>query len=429
MKELFLHLQDYLERGVPLTKAQLWQKIFPQQTFEEQQLRLLMSYLSKLFEQFVTVEASLKSPYERKMNVVQHLSQRSEPKLQAIWLKEADKILKKQPFRHAEYLFHSYEHQLEVARLSTSFRPDKSLDFPAIGAAFEQAVLAVKLRQKVWSLNLFKVYQQEETPGLFDTFIDGLTVEDIGDQPAILVYWYATKFLENPTEEVYFQSFKSLLLKQSHLFPHEEARELYLLAINFGVRRVNESHRSFFYDIMDIYKEGLRQEYLLSNGVLSRFTYHNIVAGALQIKETEWAKAFLEEWTIKLERRFRDRMYNFNSAKIAYATQQYDEALGLLQQANYHDPLLNLGARALLLKIYFEQEEWDALHSHLDAFQSYLRRKADLGYHRTNYRNFIRLTKRILNTNLRNPNKVAQLKTKIENEKLLTEKDWLLGRL
>jgi hypothetical protein len=167
----------------------------------------------------------------------------------------------------------------------------------------------------------------------------------------------------------------------------------------------------------------------LINGQLSRFTYHNIVSTALQTGDIAWAKDFVETWTDKLEKTYRERMYAFSRAKIAYTGKAYQEALSFLQQSNYHDTLLNLGARTLLLKIYYELEEWDVLQSHLDAFQNYLRRKPDLGYHRTNYQHLILYTRRLLQVNPNSKKDRARLIEHIQREKILTEKTWLLERV
>ena len=67
-------------------------------------------------------------------------------------------------------------------------------------------------------------------------------------------------------------------------------------------------------------------------------------------------------------------------------------ALKLLQKAEFGDLLLNLAARSLQLKIYYELQELDLLDSHLQAFRTFLRRKKELGYHRDNYLNTVRFT-------------------------------------
>jgi len=253
--------------------------------------------------------------------------------------------------------------------------------------------------------------------------------KDLLSTPAIGMYFYCYKMLQFPEEESWFQTFKQELLDHGHLFEKEETKDLYLMAINRGIRKVNDGFLRYCYDIMDFYKEGIEKEYLLQNGVLSRFTYHNIVSMALQIDEVHWAEEFITTWSVRLNRRYRERMVSFNQAKIAYHQKDYDTAISLLQRANYHDQLLNLRARTLLLKIFYEIDEIDSLQSHLDAFSSYLRRKSGLGYHRTHYRNLIKYTKRLLALQFSDKEAILDFKKNVQEEELLTDKSWLLSRV
>jgi len=410
-------------------KTELWRSVYGKGNYDDQQMRLLMSYLSKLTEQFIAVELTLADDFEVKMKVANQLRSRADSQLQERFLKASKRILEKQPLRNAEYWLHNYRHQEAAYRQAFSRRPEQNDKFALLSESFDQAFLALKLRQNMWLYNHEQLYKWGYQPTALDRFIEELDEAVLTREPALSLYYYGIQVLQSPTNEQVFQQFTQTLFAHSTLFPEEEARDLYLLAINFGVRQVNEGQRSYFPKVMELYRSGLEQGYLLRNGVLSRFTYHNIVATALQIGELSWAEAFIEEWTNKLERRFRDRMYHFNRAKIAYAGQRYAEALPLLQQANYHDPLLNLGARTLLLKIYFELEEWEVLQSHLDAFQNYLRRKEGITYHRTNYRNLIRYTRQLLKTQLESKAQRAKLRDRILQETTLTEKAWLLRQL
>ena len=83
----------------------------------------------------------------------------------------------------------------------------------------------------------------------------------------------------------------------------------------------------------------------------------------------------------------------------------------------------------MLLKIYFELKEFTLLESHLDTMKVFIRRKKVIGYHQTNYLNIVRFTKKILTTNLFDKSKKTKLREEIENEKILTEKEWLLEQL
>lgn len=410
-------------------KEELWQAVYPGKPFDDQAWRLLLSHLSRQAEQFLAVEATLEDPFEVKMRVAAILEGRSNEQLHEKLLRESQRLLEKEDIRNAEFWLRTYRYQEAYYRQSFTRRPEKDDDFAQLSQSLDRAFLAMKLRQNMWLLNHAQVYQWGFEPSRLDHYITQLSPVEIEDVPALRLYYNGIQVLQQPENEVLFEAFTASLFAHAATLPDSEARDLYLLAINFGVRQVNSGGRTYFQQVMALYRNGLKQGYLLRNGVLSRFTYHNIVSTALQIDDISYAEAFIEQWTGKLERRYRDRMYNFNRAKIAYTSQRYDDALPLLQQANYHDPLLNLGARTLLLKIYFELGEWDVLQSHLDAFASYLRRKPGLSYHRTNYRNLIRFTKRLLKVEHTGKAEKEKLYQQITSTATLTEKNWLLAQL
>ena len=74
------------------------------------------------------------------------------------------------------------------------------------------------------------------------------------------------------------------------------------------------------------------------------------------------------------------------------------------------------------MKIYFESEEIDLLDSHLDAMQMYILRKKVIGYHKTNYKNIIKMTRKLLKIKPGDSVAVQELKNEISNAEILTEK-------
>lgn len=427
--ELAVVLANYEEAGAVPAKVNLWKRIYPKKKFVDSSWRLLLSALSQQVERFLAVESVLDDEFELKIKVAEALEERISTRLHDKLLRESHRILEREEVRNAEYWLREYRYQEAYYRRALTRQPEKDDHFGALSYSADRAFLAMKFRQNMWLLNHEQVYQWGYQATAIDRYILSLPEAEVEDIPALRLYYYGVQVLLQPENEQAFRQFTNSLFTQAEHLPDSEARDLYLLAINFGVRQVNSGYRAYFRQVMDLYQSGLEQGYLLRKGVLSRFTYHNIVTTALQIQDLAYAETFIEKWTGKLERRYRDRMYNFNRAKIAYASQRYDDALPLLQQANYHDPLLNLGARTLLLKIYFELGEWEVLQSHLDAFSSYLRRKPGISYHRTNYRNLIRFTRRLLKNEQANDTETEKLRLQIVDTATLTEKDWLLAQL
>jgi len=427
--QLYESIQKAINKEKEISKKEIWESAFSKKKYSEQNLRLLMSYLQKLFEQYIAVENVIHDKIQIKLSNASWFRNAGNEKLHKSLLKDSQIQLEKQPLRNADYFYQSYQLELEKYKSSSQIKPDKGADFQQVVDSLDMAFLGMKLRESCLLLANDQIYKWGFDDGFLEKIFEYLKEKELLTIPAISMYFYCYKMLKFPEEESWFQSFKQELLNHGHLFEKEETKDLYLMAINRGIRKVNDGFHNYYFDIMDFYKEGLEKEYLLQNGVLSRFTYHNIVSSALQIDQSDWAEEFIGTWSVRLERRFRERMVNFNQAKIAYHRKDYDAAIPLLQRANYHDQLLNLRARTLLLRIYYELDEIDLLQSHLDAFSSYLRRKSGLGYHRTHYRNLIKYTKRLLALQFSDKEAVVNFKKNVKEEDLLTDKNWLLSRV
>ena len=147
------------------------------------------------------------------------------------------------------------------------------------------------------------------------------------------------------------------------------------------------------------------------------------------MKEFDWVDQFIHDYRSKLKEEYQESVYSYNLALLEYERKHYDEALILLQKSEYKIPLLNLAAKTLILRIYYELDEFDALNSHLDAMRIFIRRKRDLGYHRDNYLNTIKYTKKLVEINPFDKKAKVLLKSEIENVKAIAEKSWLLEQV
>lgn len=119
-------------------------------------------------------------------------------------------------------------------------------------------------------------------------------------------------------------------------------------------------------------------------------------------------------------------MSSFCMALLAYSKKDYAQALDLLQKSEYEDLLLNLAAKTVQIKLFYEWGEMDLLHDHLKAMRMFVLRKKVMGYHRENYLNAIQMTFRLLETNPFDRHALHELREAIEQTKPLAEKTWLL---
>ncbi len=388
--------------------------------------RLLLSYLQKLADRFLALEHWQQSHGAEDLALVQAYRHKALERHFRDARQLAGRRLEANPLRNADHYRHAGVLIWEEARYHSHLRRE---DEQYLTRLSEKADL-VWVLQKLRYLCLHAAYRTRfNTGGNLSLRTEVETVLErypFAENPVVATWYSGLKMLEMPEAAEYFPQFKKGVLEHGHCFHQEELRDLHLFAINHCIRRVNAGQTDFFHDILDIYKNGLEKGYLLENGVLSHFTYFNIAAAGLQTREYEWVEQFITQYRPNLERRYRDSTYSFNLARLKFARKEYNEVLTLLQHTNYHEPLMNMAAKTMAIKIYYSLDEYEVLTAHLDAFVKYIRRKPGLGYHRELYLQLARYTQKLVALNWNDKRAVEALRRKIEAEPVLTEREWLL---
>lgn len=405
-------------------------EIFPnEKELDLAKLRLAMSDLYLLLLDFLAAQERKQTETNSFIHQARALRRLNLPKLANQQLKKAWKDLEGQPLRNTNYLNTRYELISEQYGQTKQSKSDSSKQLQALSNAADEALIAAKLKQACLAIAHHTVYTAAHEIGFTEQAMAYAKERDLINTPAIGLYYHCFLMLQHQEGTTYYQTFKSSLLEHIKHFPPAEIRELLLMGINYCIKQVNRGDESYFDEITALYRIGLQEDYLIEHGQLSRFTYYNIVAAGLRSGDYEWVEGFIYKYQPKLERLYRESSFSFCLARLYYARKEHDHALPLLQKANYRDPLLNLGAKTLLLKIYYENGVYDPLNAHLDAMENYIRRKKVIGYHRTNYRNIVRLARALSAVNPYDEQARLALRQEIESSAILTERDWFLNAL
>jgi hypothetical protein len=249
------------------------------------------------------------------------------------------------------------------------------------------------------------------------------------DSPELLLARLGFETLSDVENEENFRNLKSAIKAHDGLFSRSEHRDLYLLAINFCLRRHNRGERpAYTREAFYLYREALDRELLLENGLLQKFTYNNILRLACMAGEWQWARQFLEDYRLHLPGEDRANTYQFNLASWHYLAGEYQKVPELLQTFDFTDRDMQISARQMLLRSYFETGEWQALDSLLKSFYTFLRRRHDIGYQRLMYLNLIKYTRKVMAQRFFRK-KAALLAERIRKEAYIAEREWLLEKL
>lgn len=295
----------------------------------------------------------------------------------------------------------------------------------------ERYVLALKLRQATVSLahqRLHKTESSYQIPRLEDA-LAAAERSPFREEPGIHLFYLAVKIQQSAPEagETYFRQLVTGLEERGNQFPAEDQRNLLVLAINYGLRRANAGWEPAVSITFGLYRLGLERTIIYQNGQLSLFSFNNILALAIRLQEIDWAAHFLDQQRQFLSRQGREEVVALGRARLALANGEDGDALRHLQQADFRDFIHHLTARVMQLKIYFRQDSYLLLQSHISSTRKLLTRKKKASYHLENYRNIFSLASAVLRLPPRAPAQREQLRTRVLATEPCTEKTWLLS--
>lgn len=429
-------LFDYLDKNRPFEKIErlhreyIFSKIFPNEKYDEKKIGYAQSFLLTEIKKFIAYEEFSKDEIRPQIHLVQNLRKRGLNRhFESEW-KNANVLLEKQSIRNSDYHFFNYQLQNEQHEYSNSLSRKEPKGLQEASNELTNYFIAQKLKLSCDQLNAQNFIQVEYEQDFLSEVITFLEEKKELNLPSVEVYYHYYKTLIDQDNSFFYQKLKESLVAYQGKFPKSELNYLYLATINYCIKQHNAGKKNFTREMLQLYKEGLKNEVFLVNGILDRFTYKNTIAAAIHLKEFEWVEKFIHDYKNQLDVKWREDMFNYNLAVLYCNLPDYDKAMTLLQHAEFDDIFLKIATRKMLLKIYFDLEELNALESLLDSFQRFLTRHSkNLSYHQPVYINFIKFVRRLLQTPKFDKPARQNLKIEIESTKDLADKKWLIEKL
>lgn len=418
--------QNLSERS--LQRERVYAAIFDKQAYDDLQMRRTMSEFLGVLEAFLAHEAWRETPSEQWLSLAKTYRQRQLSADATSYLNKAEAILNEQPLRDARYFLDCY--RLQEERLMQNSARDSALNLQEMVDELAHFFVAELLRNACSAASHSAIYRADYQLPYLEAVLEDCAAGRYDAVPLIRLYYHSYHCLSQPTANEHFFAYKNLLPQASQWLSKAELRDVLLFGINYSIRRSNMGAPDFFRELFDLYKLGLERGIFLENGLLSRFSYKNIATAALKLGEISWVERFLDDYSPLLSPEFREHYERFCRARLCYEKGDYGQVQTLLRDLAFEDVLLELNARLLLLKIYFETSEWRLLEGFLHRFERFVSRKKMLAYHAPNYRNIIQLTTKLMlwksGKRFFSNEELENLRQQISTAKPLTEREWLL---
>ena len=413
-----------------LSKEDIFSKLKSNaQAYDDQEMRIWMSLLLKQIEKYLVHTCFFGDPVKSNIKLAEIYRLRNLPKPMDRHFRLLEQLQEKKELRNADYYQDEFQIQLEQNRTTSADARMTALNLQQMSNHLDYAYFSKKLRQSCLALSHQTVYNTEYQFGLLKEILNYVEENELLKIPAVSIYYYGYKLLKEGNDPEHFQAYKKILKSSKNQFEYDELGDLYILGINYCIKKYNAGERAFLLEEFELYKDGLNIGVLIKNNVISRYTYRNVVTLGLVLKEYEWVETFIHSYRELLDQKSKEGAFSLSLAQLEYSRKNYDHALQLLQKSNYKEVLLNLAAKTVMLKIFYELEEFDTLSAHLSAMKTFIRRKKMIAYHRENYVNFIRFMQKLISYNFYNRAEKKLFLEEVKGTKMVAEKDWLMSRI
>ena len=423
-------LSEEKKEGAKFDRKEAFQVVYKTTRFDDDKMRMLMSRLFRLLEHFLAIRKIQEKEGLMKLTLAQAYRDMRQEKNFKKSIKEVERVLEKQPFRNADYLRQQFEVEYEYYDYIDSQNRLSETNLQELSDTFDHFYLAAKLKQVCLALSHQAVMKKTYDLGLFIPIIK--YIEEHPDYlkfSAVSIYYYTYKAITEADDEMYFQILRQLIQEHKTEFKEREIRDIYLMAINYCIRRLNTGAPHYVSESFELYRAGLEQGYLLENGMISQFTYNNTVSAGLKLGKGDWVETFIHEYRDKLSTRNRQSTFLFNLAKVQYAKGDFGTAMKTIHQFDSNDHLMTLGAKKMLLRMYYESNEYDALDSLLESLRVFLRRKEILSYHKSYFSNIVSLTKKLMDLAPYDKKAKEKLAKQIKAAKIQSDEEWFLEQI
>ncbi len=418
-----------------LNKNLIFKKIYPDKKRVDSSLRVLMSRLTKLLEEFCTtviLQKDEKLQQRLKLNFLTNRKSELEELQKNIEQHESHAWSGTDALYHQLYLMELYLSKAPIAKNPAT----KYQSVQSIVNSIDAYCTYLKIRYIVFSLSNGVAATNELVDKNLLQEVTHLTkCLPINEFPFIHLYHQAYLLLTAKEENKdYFDKLFFLFQKYQQIITQQEGLQISMLLIKFCKNKLlaiellnNSSLLSYEEKLFKLYCIALEKDYLNFKHLPMYFI--DIVDLGLSMHKYRWVRNFVKQYATSLTADIRDNLVNLSLTKLHFCQQKYASAQNyLFCNKSYPNDELKLIARILSIKINYELENKTALKQETDALRVYVFRTQKLSISKQKkLNNFIRVVNRL--RYVKSLSSLAKAKETIMTPEGITEKTWLLEKI
>ena len=412
--------------NLPQQKEELFALAYPNEPYNAKEFRYLISDSAALIGRFWSIQFYEKNQPQKLLDQMAIYSEKELDKSYRQVIRKWEILDEKPKSNIQDWYWYDLRfkqiEEVEFGRKNVRYFDQNITD---LATSLDKYYYLHRLSSACSILDRKAIFEGGSNPLPPDWFIY-LKAHNLFEDPLIETYYVLWEMLNYPEEKKHFDKFLLQLNHPELASDPSSLRPLYIAAVNYSLRKLRQGKQEYREIALQLYSEAIERKILLENGVLSPWSFGNVVKLATQLHRYDWTIEFIETKAELLSNTFRKDALHFNLAEVNYATKDYEAAQDHLLKVSYSDLNYYLGARILLAKIYYELNNEEPLLSLISAFTIFLKRNKDLSSNiKDSCLGFCDVLYQLIR---KHPKHFATLESKIKESSFLAERDWLLLR-
>ncbi len=396
---------------------------------EVKKVRYVMTDLTKLCEQFIAIKVFISEENNHLLKAYQ--KRRLTKYFNQEISKKHQKHTEESLIRDENY----YQQQQDLSELSflhTLENDNRNIDtkLQDLVDNLDLFYLSKKLKYSCEIINRMNILKVDYDIKLLNNLLEYIRKNKEKDTPSITIYYHVLKTLQNPSNETNYTKLKPLIIEHLHRFKKEEQYDLYGYLQNYCIKQINGGNSDYLLKLFENYAEMLVSKVVIKNNQIAQFDFKNMVTVALRVQKYDWTANFIENYQVYLPSEHKTNAINYNKARLAFYQEEYKKGLQELLSVEFTDIYYSLDSRVLLLKTYYELENYESAANLISAFKIFLKRDNKISeYQNLTYSSFLKTAHQLIQLNLGYKKDILKIETQLNEMNQVADQTWLKEKI
>lgn len=242
------------------------------------------------------------------------------------------------------------------------------------------------------------------------------------------MYYHLLCLLREEREKIHRDSIWQLLEVHADQMDKIELMNVYGYLQNHFTHLLLKGDHNAYQELFTVFQELDRHNLIFGRGNPTMHLIRNITVTSCRLNKMDWIRNFLQTHQTEIEEELGVHALSFSMAYLEFSCDNYQSALGHLQQVEFIDPFYRTGHQMLLLRIYYELNEFISLETLSATFRRYLNRSPLLSSTQKNLlRNFISVIRQLAKGKESglDPRLKAKIRQMLDEFTSVTDRIWL----